>query len=466
MYNPEHQYRCTIIRGKAKKELDNLLPLYANVIEELTPCDKETFAIGFNSRLLRFMPGAEKKTLDNHRTEIAGKLFGLFSETLEGEVLETERCRKFLSDHDQPAFFKEMCFKIQFPNGMDSVATIKERIDKRISILTECYVVALLTAAFKIGLRLTVDDVAYYVLNNLDVLQGQVSPNEVIKAIIEARKQGKNPSVHTQGKASSYDMQHIREQLVYLELANLIYVKDNLLYLNTKEKETIDAFCNAIGKPLPFDAYSYNLSDVEDTKRLRSDWTDYYGRLSKKSEEFGTALDALQKPQDGNAEILPPPPSTSDTAEIGHEGEQLVLAYEKERVKEYDRHLLNRINYFGNITGLGYDILSVMANQSSDGAMAKYIEVKSTKRVTEPDFDDPLFTDSFNITRNEWIAAKQNGRFFSFYRVYLLPDKIIFLVINDPYKKCEDNKIDLVPLTYRLDFGSKEIDQNITRSRL
>ena len=47
MYNPENQYRCTIIRGKAQKDLDNLLPSYSNFINEMCPTDKESFNDSF-----------------------------------------------------------------------------------------------------------------------------------------------------------------------------------------------------------------------------------------------------------------------------------------------------------------------------------------------------------------------------------------------------------------------------------
>ena len=39
----ENQYRCTIIRGKAQKDLDNLLPAYANLINDVCPTDKTNF---------------------------------------------------------------------------------------------------------------------------------------------------------------------------------------------------------------------------------------------------------------------------------------------------------------------------------------------------------------------------------------------------------------------------------------
>ena len=51
MFNPDIQYRCTIIRGKAQKELDNLLPAYATIVAEICPSTKEIFDQEFNDRL-------------------------------------------------------------------------------------------------------------------------------------------------------------------------------------------------------------------------------------------------------------------------------------------------------------------------------------------------------------------------------------------------------------------------------
>ena len=84
MFNPDIQYRCTIIRGKAQKELDNLLPAYANIIAEICPCTKEDFDKNFNDELSNIIYKANfdlldennQKTIRNHITEIAGKLLG------------------------------------------------------------------------------------------------------------------------------------------------------------------------------------------------------------------------------------------------------------------------------------------------------------------------------------------------------------------------------------------------------
>ena len=75
MYDHSKQYRCTIIRGKSQKEMDDFLPAYAKVIDEICPCDASDFETLFNNAFMRYLPESEriKKTLDNHRTEISGK---------------------------------------------------------------------------------------------------------------------------------------------------------------------------------------------------------------------------------------------------------------------------------------------------------------------------------------------------------------------------------------------------------
>ena len=86
MFNPDIQYRCTIIRGKAQKELDNLLPAYATIVAEICPCTKEIFDQEFNDRLSQIIYNDDfenlgennQKTIRNHITEVAGKLFGLY----------------------------------------------------------------------------------------------------------------------------------------------------------------------------------------------------------------------------------------------------------------------------------------------------------------------------------------------------------------------------------------------------
>ena len=47
-YNSENQFRCTIVRGKSYIDLDNLLSVYASIIESTCPCDESSFEKEFN----------------------------------------------------------------------------------------------------------------------------------------------------------------------------------------------------------------------------------------------------------------------------------------------------------------------------------------------------------------------------------------------------------------------------------
>ena len=246
MYDHTKQYRCTIIRGKSQKEMDDLLPAYALVIDQICPCTHEDFEHLFNNAFQKFLPESEriKKTLDNHRTEISGKLFGMYFFSENGMVYESERTKKYLEDSDQPAFFKDICFKMQFPNGMQKVATtVKQRVEDEICVRPFAFVLKLLQIARTANVPITKKAIGYYVLNSLDVLQGNANPYEVLEVISKDQKNGIERDIKVPGKASSYTHQHINEQLNYLELANLIRITDDKrVILNVEEMQTIDLF--------------------------------------------------------------------------------------------------------------------------------------------------------------------------------------------------------------------------------
>ena len=91
----------------------------------------------------------------------------------------------------------------------------------------------------------------------------------------------------------------------------------------------------------------------------------------------------------------------------------------------------------------------------------KYIEVKSTKRLTCPDIHDSLWVDTLNITRNEYVAAQQHKEFYSIFRVYFTRDGVVFFVLANVAQKFSDGKIQAVPMTYRVDFSNSCVDNVI-----
>lgn len=465
MYDHTRQYRCAIIRGKSQKEMDDLLPVYALVIDSVCPCKAEEFEDLFNNEFRKFRPDSAgtKKTLDNHRTEIAGKLFGMYYESSDGMVYESDRTKKYLDDSDQPAFFKDICYKMQFPNGMQKVSTLQERKDNKISIRPNAFVLKLLLLARKAKEDITLAEMGYYVLNSLDVLQGKASPDEVLREIRKAHLKRIERTIATQGRAYSYVFQHIREQINYLEVANLVRIDDEKrICLNMRELDTINLFAECWDKPPAFDVYSYDLSTVDKRKEFEYDWDEYFAKLSDVSGKFATSVSSLINEEGEDYE----PHSENETkpdnlTEFGDEGEEIVYQYEKKRVADYNRRLANKVLSMGKQKGLGYDIQSVVAEPGEREEFTKYIEVKSTKRVTPPDSSDSSWTDSVNMTRNEWIAAMQHKDLYSVYRLYFSREGVTAFVLNNIWLKAQEQKIVPVPLTYKIDFKKNAVDSII-----
>ncbi len=456
-YNPESQFRCTIIRGKAKTDLDNLLPAYAKIVEEICPIGFQEFPERFNMELSKHIPESTKKTLDNHRTEIAGKLFGLYFIDRDGVVRCSERTLAFLGNNDQPFFFKDICFKFQFPNGMDSVNTIQEKMNNGVRIRQFSYLLQLMLLAMNVGKALTKDEIGYYVLNSLDALRGNVTPSEVLERIFSDRERKIQNKVYYEGKASSYSFQHINEQLNLMELANLVRIFSGSVVLNKMEMEAIQYIASYWDKPLGFDIYMYSLESVDDRNKMYREWESYYSRVSEGAlVKFITRVEALgYEPEIGTGEEILK--TRMGLIELGDEGEIYVYNYEKERVSRFNKRLVNKVKLFGKIKGLGYDIQTIVA-EGENAEFVRYLEVKSTKRVTAPRLDENGWTETLNLTRNEWVAAQQHRQAFFIYRVYFTGVGVIVYALMDPYGKNEDGRIRVTPVNYRLDFSSLAVD--------
>lgn len=402
--------------------------------------------------------GGSKKALDNHRTEIAGKLFGMYFFDQNNIVYSSERTLKFLKNEDQPDFFKDICLKFQFPNGMDSVNNILKKTSENISIRQFSFILELLIIAHSQEQNIRKNEIAYFVLNSLMVLQGKISPSQVYETIMQYRLNKINVKVQEEDKASSFSMQHINEQINLLELANLIRIDREVIFLNPYERKAIDYIRRFWNQPLKFNIYKYRLMSIEDRKKVLFDWQIYFSQIDKGGVNvFTTSIDAIQfnvmEDVKNKTDI-----QKIDKIKIGDDGENFVYLHEKERVGKYDRRLVNKVLLLGKTKGLGYDIQSIYADDSSKSEFVQYIEVKSTKRVTEPSMRDDGWIDAITLTRNEWVAAEQHTESFSLYRVYFTPKKIIVYVIKNPFQKNTTGSIKCTPINYRLDFSTHAID--------
>lgn len=446
------QFRCAIIRGKAQAELDNLLPYYASVISEICPTSKENFDKFFNQKLVNLL-GEEttKKTLDNHRTEIAGKLFGMYYVDAEKVVHISERTLKLLEDNDQPAFFKDLCLKMQFPSGMNANYTVFDQINHQINIRQLCFLVAVLKLCNDVDIFLNVKQIGYYVLNSKSVLTKQAIPEEVITQIkIDLAANIYREIPNPNKKAPSYLYQHIKEQLTLLQLANIITLSGNIYKINLHEIDFINFMTNLSLDDPEFNFYSYkNLDQTEKYKALQVSWDLFISKISdvppqllnsNVSEILTSSISHIPNIDQNVVR------SFTNTKDLGDAGEAFVFEYEKNLLKPYS--LEHKVQNKAHLRGIGFDIESF----SYEDTIEKYIEVKATRRTTP--MPENFAEDIINVTKNEWMAAEQHQDKFYVYRVIFHNSGVQLFRIQNPFKHYSDGTISAIPLTYRLSFSN------------
>lgn len=456
MYNPSLQYRCTIIRGKGQTVMEDMLPAYAQMIHMVCPCTKDEFDTRCTSRLSQILfktkdfsslPSNNQKTVKNHLTETAGSLLGLYYEDAEGLIRETQACAFILEKNDFPAFFRNLCLNFQFPNGTQKIDTVKKRIERGIRLKPFCYVVTLLDYARQKNpkLLLTSQEIGYYVLNSLQVLQGKISIQEVYGRIIEDRaNKVVNPRL-----SGSHDWQHIKEQLNLLDLANLIKIDGEYISLTPGLDRVIDLYKLQMLSPF-FEIDRFNLNSKEGKQDFYAQWGEYYGRLNTELANIATSFNQTTSTQQPLTHPL-------TTIQLGDQGEALVYKLECERIKAYKPRLVNKVLLLGKTKGLGYDISSLEGDENPQKPeFARYIEVKSTVRISEPSFD-AIWSDSFKLTAKEWVAAEQYGAYYNIYRVYFTRNKTIVIRIQNPFELAQNGKIEVYPIAYQMDFGADVI---------
>lgn len=470
MYTPENQYRCTIIRGKSQTEMEDYLPLYANMVHKFCPCKEDVFKESCNNTLAKafyqissfeLLSRSQKKTIRNHLTEVAGILMGLYYPTYDENgntyINESDTCRYLVEHNDYPTFFKNLCLNFQFPNGAKKWNMISEDMSNHIHIKPFCYVVALLYYAQRQKEKnmFTKQEIGYYVLNNLDVLQGRVSPQTVYEQIMQDRKDG----IKREKLSGSRDWQHINEQFNLLALSNVVESDAKYIWLNPNEAHAIEIFINHL-EEFVFDAYSYPLTTKKQRNLFIADWKYKYGLFN---EELLVLKTNFHIEIADVSELFRQSGATKSTVDIGDEGEALVFRIEQERVRKYRERLVNKVLLLGKTKGLGYDISSIEADENPQKPeFARYIEVKATKRITEPSFDS-AWSDSINITSKEWVAAEQYKEYYNIYRVYFTKKKTIIVRIKNPYQRFVDNEIEVYPTIYQVNFDASVIEKRYAK---
>jgi len=228
----------------------------------------------------------------------------------------------------------------------------------------------------------------------------------------------------------------------------------DFLYGNTHTFHDVDAIFEREYNVIPFDVSTYDLDSLDGRKTFQYEWDEYFSKLSDYASDFKTSVYALGVSDDD----IPKPKSSPSTVEIGDQGEAYVVKYEKARVSAFNKKLVNRVLPLGKIKGLGFDIQSVVAEKGDASEAPIYIEVKTTLRTTEPDFESDTWTDTIRLTRTEWVTAQSNKSQYMIYRVYFVRGKVLISVIKNIYEKEKSEIITVTPESYVVDYKKNAID--------
>ena len=229
-----------------------------------------------------------------------------------------------------------------------------------------------------------------------------------------------------------------------LELANLITVKGPSVYLNHGEDAIINRFVRELSAPLGYDISRYDLSVPKEASEAELAWEEYYGALHCTYAELNTTVAALA----GETTTKDAPKATvavkakklhigESTQEIGEDGESFAFAYEHERIAKYYPQLAKtKVFRVGDRKGLGYDINSIEGHDNpKNPEKQRFIEVKATKRTTEPSFSEAFDDRGVNVTYTEWQALQDFGSSYMFYLVYITKQGKYLYRIADPSAK-------------------------------
>lgn len=464
-YQTPDKYRLDLHfpRSRFNTELEDTLLLLASKMVQLGNLPSSQFTNDIN-QYLRTLRGKHlaPKTINNQRTEMTS-LFGLVKQH-NGQVIIGNRTVLLVETQDVPRFFKSVCNRFQYPNGINKIQFIEEYVRAGIRFKPAQYLIRLLRAGnAKTGkiFAVTAKEVAHLVFNDKRVTVDQESPEERIDLFLELRQKG----VLCDGTGDI--IRYARDFLNFMVAANLLIESDKRYFLNSREKNALDFISQ---DQTFFDEFSLARQGVvverKEISDVLDDWDDFYAdadfdqeqalrttlssfsqntvQITDERNEIETVVTGYEIP-DGVLEVIEEQENERPTTkQIGDEGEAIVYNLERKRVAVERPDLLGLVRIVSNDTSLGFDIQSVF-----DSGGKKYIEVKTTKRSFEPDFSATSF---FGISSNAWATAEQFGDSYFIARVIIAREKISVFVIRNPYEKFQNEKIRLLPLEYRLTY--------------
>lgn len=438
--NP-NQRRTVIIRGRGQTEMDTLLPIFANLVERNTPLEPAEFDTAMIQSIEAILPGQTNKTYRNYLTEIIGQLFSMFY-IEKGRVELAPLALKLIEDGDQPAFFKVLISRLQFPNPSAKKNKFDEQVADGLGVKPLVLVLDLLRVAHNKKDHISFYEIAYYVLNSFEALKGSHSGSTIYEDIIRSRVNKVNIPLFT-GSAAR---QHIKEALNLLILANLVRTDSLTYWVNQFEIDAINEICKN-----PATSQLFRVRNFTETHEdYQQTWKKYLTDISSAPISiFATKVAALGSVGPQRLVAGRPKRRAND---IGREGELLVLDLESAAIESgFPGKGWSAQDYTAK-RGIGFDIESIFHNEPVLNGTPHRIEVKSTLRVTKPDLRNSIAPDGFNLTRSEKQAVDTYKETFSIYRVYIFAGGYIIHILRNPAELNMKNIMNFVPETWSADY--------------
>jgi hypothetical protein len=335
---------------------------------------------------------------------------------------------------------------MQFPNPMAKRDKYDLEVRDGLAIKPLILVLQVLTVALKQKDRITFDELAYFVLNSLDSLQGKFSGPEIYSQIIRYRSSGKAiREFH-----GSRDRQHIKESLSLLVLSNLIQTDGTSYWINSAEEATVIELCSEpANKGLFRNRYANEAHEV-----FQQEWKKF---LTDYSSASPMLLETDVKALAHVPMRVTKSKSRRAANDIGREGELLVLDLENKALKDaFPEQGIEALDYSAK-RGIGYDIESVFHKDHTLHGKQHRIEVKSTLRVTRPNFDKNGIPDSFVLTRSEKQAVDIYKESFSIYRVYIFSGGYLVHVLRNPAALGNSGKIRFTPDNWTAEYRPGDV---------
>ena len=429
--NKDKYFRCAfIVRGRGQDKIDELLPEWARIVSKHSSKTEKEFNKRVDQELVRLAGGVIGKTAANYRTETLGKILGLYYTTPDGKAIISKRATRLLNNNDQFQFFKDLVCKMQVPSGISKNA--QKFIKKKISFMPASFILSCLQEAERQGLEyLSKQEIFWFILSNIEVLQGHIAPPTVIKMVKMGRKKWK----YKKYLEGSKETQHANEMINLLKYANLVKVfgKKGNVSLNQNEKEDINTIVKYGQHGLGFQAYEYSLENPGDFKKYEQEWEKYFSMpCFHYDKQFATDFEK----NFGKVELIPfegePHDELPDisTKEIGDTGERYVFNCERKKVFKSMPGEHRRVHLLSYIKGIGFDVQSVRVDCGPDKDDYLYIEVKTTPRATKPS----NLCHSATLTENEFKAARQHGDNYFIFKVYLTPEGTYIFKLKNPFR--------------------------------